>query len=158
MNARDQQPYHLKHHFIRVAMKGGMLRDPPCHGCGYQSWKLDLNVQGGYCSACVTHWTRQITDGKLAVVSRDIPWDKFLKTRVLEFMCGSRGTDEIARHRCTKARYMTLSKTRGDLQIFRDTVDNTDRWTMYECRWDLLQLILSFLERHWIQGEIPAEQ
>lgn len=136
----------------------GMLRDSPCIGCGYRSWTLDFDVEEGYCSVCATRWRRQRLNGRLAMVTSSIPWDGFLRTRVMEFMEGSMGMEEIARHRRTRARYMTLSTIRCDFRILRDTVDKTDRWTSYVWRRDLLQLVLSFLERHWIPGEVPAYQ
>ena len=136
----------------------GMLRDSPCYGCGYQSWTFDMNVEGGYCSVCTTRWRRQRLDGKFAMVNSNVPWDGFLRTRVMEFADGSMGMEEIARHRRTKARYMTLSTIGCDLRILRDTIDKTDRWTKKVWRRDLLQLVLSFLEEHWIPGETLADQ
>ena len=92
------------------------------------------------------------------MVARIIPWNRFLRTRVMEFTEGSMSTEEIARHRRTNARYTTLSTINCDLRILRDTVDKTDRWTKYEWRRDLLELVLSFLEEHWIRGEGFTDQ
>ena len=136
----------------------GSLRDAPCIGCEYRSWKCDLGVEEGYCAECATRWRRQRLNGKLAMVASKIPWDRFLRTRVMEFTEGSMGTEEIARHRRTCARYMTLSTIHCDLRILRDTVNKTDRWTRYEWRRDLLDLVLSFLEEHWIKGEGLTDQ
>ena len=66
--------------------------------------------------------------------------------------------EEITRSRRTNARYTTLSEPNGDLYILRCAVDNTDRWTKWEWRRNLLELVLSFLEEHWVRGEGPTNQ
>ena len=129
------------------------LRVAPCIGCEYRSWKCDFGFDEGYCSKCATRWRRQRLDAELAMVARIIPWKRFLRTRVMEFTEGSMSVEEIARHRRTNARYTTLSTIDCDLRILRNTVNNTDRWTKYDWRRDLLELVLSFLEEHWIRGE-----
>ena len=134
------------------------LRVAPCIDCNHRSWKCDFGVEEGYCSKCATRWRRQRLNGELAMVASIIPWDRFLRTRVMEFTEGSMGMKEIARHRRTNARYTTLSTIRCDLRILRDTVDKTDRWTKYEWRRDLLELVLSFLEEHWIRVEGFTDQ
>ena len=136
------------------------LRVAPCPGCEYRSWKCDLgvDVEEGYCSKCSTRWRRQRFDAELAMVARAIPWKRFLLTRVMEFTEGSMSAEETTRSRRTNARYTTLSESNCDLYILRCTVDNTDRWTKWDWRRDLLELVLSFLEEHWVRGEGSTNQ
>ena len=136
------------------------LRMTPCPDCQYRSWKCDfgIDVEEGYCTKCSTRRCRQRLDAELAMVARTIPWKRFLLTRVKEFTEGSMSIEEITRSRRTNARYTTLSERNGDLYILRCTIDNTDRWTKWDWRRDLLELVLSFLEEHWIRGEGSTNQ
>ena len=83
----------------------------------------------------------------MAVVARQIPWKRFTTKKVVEFLGGTFGRGEIARHRRYVARHMTLTG-RGDLRTFSKIVDNSDRWTLYVYRLDLLVKILSFIDQH----------
>ena len=136
------------------------LRMIPCPDCQYRSWKCDvgIDVEEGYCSKCSTRWRRRRLDAELAMVARAIPWKRFLLTRVMEFRDGSMSIEEITRDRRLNARYTTLSEPHGDLHILRCAVDKTDRWTKWEWRRNLLELVLSFLEEHWVRGEGSTNQ
>jgi hypothetical protein len=136
------------------------LRMIPCPDCQYRSWKCDpgIDVEEGYCSKCSTRWRRRRLDAELAMVARAIPWKRFLLTRVMEFTEGSRSAEETTRSRRTNARYTTLSEINCDLCILRCTINNTDRWTKWDWRRDLLELVLSFLEEHWVRGEGSTNQ
>ena len=136
------------------------LRMIPCPDCLYRSWKCDVGIDtvDGYCTKCYTRRCRRRLDSELAMVAKSIPWQRFLLTRVKEFREGSMSIEEITRSRRTNARYTTLSERNGDLYMLRCAIDNTDRWTKWDWRRDLLELVLSFLEEHWIRGEGSTNQ